>query len=35
MYDEDELVIEGRTPANRNAIDLTVELSDWSMSVKQ
>jgi hypothetical protein len=35
MYDEDELVIGGRTPANRNAIDLTVELSDWSMSVKQ
>ena len=34
-YGENELFIGGRTPAERNAIDLTVELSDWSMSVKQ
>ncbi len=34
-YGEDELFIAGRTPQERNAIDLTVELSDWSMSVRQ
>lgn len=34
-YRENELFIGGRTPEERNAIDLTVELSDWSMSVKQ
>jgi phenylpyruvate tautomerase PptA (4-oxalocrotonate tautomerase family) len=34
-YGEDELYIGGRTPRERDAIDLTVELSDWSMPVKQ
>lgn len=34
-YRENELFIGARTPEERNAIDLTVELSDWSMSVKQ
>jgi hypothetical protein len=34
-YRENELFIGGRTPEERNAIDLTVEVSDWSMSVKQ
>jgi hypothetical protein len=34
-YGEDELFVGARTPRERNAIDLTVELSDWSMSVKQ
>ncbi len=33
-YRENELFIGARTPEERNAIDLTVELSDWSMSVK-
>ncbi len=30
-YRENELFIGARTPEERNAIDLTVELSDWSM----
>jgi phenylpyruvate tautomerase PptA (4-oxalocrotonate tautomerase family) len=34
-YQEDELFIGARTPVERDAVDLTVELSDWSMSVKQ
>ena len=34
-YGDDELFIGARTPEERNAIDLTVELSDWSMSVRQ
>ena len=34
-YRENELFIGARTPEARQAIDLTVELSDWSMSVKQ
>ena len=34
-YRENELFIGGRTPEERNSIDLTVELSDWGMSVKQ
>ena len=34
-YGENELFIGARTPEERNAIDLTVELSDWSMSAKQ
>ncbi len=34
-YRENELFIGARTPAERGAIDLTVELSDWSMSRKQ
>jgi phenylpyruvate tautomerase PptA (4-oxalocrotonate tautomerase family) len=34
-YGEDQLFIGGRTPAERNAMDVTVELSDWSMSPKQ
>lgn len=33
-YGEDELYIGGRTPRERDAIDLTVELSDWNMSIK-
>lgn len=34
-YRENELFIGARTPEERNAIDLTVELSDWSMTVRQ
>ena len=34
-YRENERFIAGRTPEERNAIDLALELSDWSMSVKQ
>jgi hypothetical protein len=34
-YRENELFIGARTPEERKAIDLTVELSDWSMSVQQ
>lgn len=33
QFGEDELFIGGQTPRDRKAIDLTVELSDWSMSV--
>lgn len=34
-YGEGELFIGGRTPKERNATDVTLELSDWSMSVKR
>ena len=34
-YRENELFIGARTPEQRNALDLTVEVSDWSMSVRQ
>ena len=34
-YGEDEIFIGGRTPRERNAVDVTVELSDWNISVKQ
>ena len=34
-YAEGDLFIGGRTPQDRGAIDLTVELSDWSMPVRQ
>jgi len=34
-YRENELFIGARTPEERNAIDLTVEVSDWNMSVRQ
>lgn len=34
-YSAMELFIGGRTPEERDAQDLTVELSDWSMSVRQ
>lgn len=34
-YRENELFIGARTPEERNDVDLTVELSDWNMSVKQ
>lgn len=35
MYGEDEMFIGARTPAERQGVDVTVELSDWSMSEKQ
>jgi phenylpyruvate tautomerase PptA (4-oxalocrotonate tautomerase family) len=34
-YAEGDLYIGGRTPTARGHLDLTVELSDWSMSVGQ
>lgn len=34
-YGEGELFIGGRTPDERGALDLTVELSDWGMSARQ
>ena len=34
-YGEDELFIGGRSPAERGQADITVELSDWSMGIKQ
>jgi phenylpyruvate tautomerase PptA (4-oxalocrotonate tautomerase family) len=34
-YRENELFIAARTPEERKAMDLTVELSDWNMPVKQ
>lgn len=34
-YTDGYLFVGGRTPAQRNAVDLTVELSDWNMSVRQ
>lgn len=34
-YRNDELFVGGRTPEERGTVDLTVELSDWSMSVRQ
>ncbi|MBV9277281.1 MAG: hypothetical protein JOZ97_03495 [Candidatus Eremiobacteraeota bacterium] len=33
-YGEDELFIGGRTPAQRGVVDITCELSDWSMPVR-
>ncbi|MBV8364451.1 MAG: hypothetical protein JO193_07790 [Candidatus Eremiobacteraeota bacterium] len=33
MYGDAELFIGGRTPDERGVADVTVELSDWSMSV--
>lgn len=35
VYRENELFIGARTPEQRHAIDVTLELSDWSMSVRQ
>jgi hypothetical protein len=32
-YGEGELFIGGRTPTERGGVDLTLELSDWSMGV--
>jgi phenylpyruvate tautomerase PptA (4-oxalocrotonate tautomerase family) len=34
-YRDGELFIAGRTPDERGASDVTVELSDWSMSARQ
>jgi phenylpyruvate tautomerase PptA (4-oxalocrotonate tautomerase family) len=34
-YAPDTLFIGGRTPMERGVVDLTVELSDWAMSVRQ
>jgi phenylpyruvate tautomerase PptA (4-oxalocrotonate tautomerase family) len=34
-FREGELFIGGRTPQQRQAVDLTVELSDWNLSVRQ
>ena len=34
-YAEHELFIGGQTPTQRGARDITAELSDWSMSVRQ
>jgi phenylpyruvate tautomerase PptA (4-oxalocrotonate tautomerase family) len=34
-YAPGDLFIGGRTPDERGAVDLTVELSDWHMSVRQ
>ena len=34
-YGGNELFIGGRTPDERRAVDLTVELSDWNMPVRQ
>jgi hypothetical protein len=34
-YADSDLFIGGRTPGERGAVDLTVELSDWGMSVRQ
>jgi phenylpyruvate tautomerase PptA (4-oxalocrotonate tautomerase family) len=34
-YSDGELFIGGRTPTERGARDLTVEISDWNMSVRQ
>lgn len=34
-YAERDLFIGGRTPTERGAVDLTVELSDWGMSIRQ
>jgi phenylpyruvate tautomerase PptA (4-oxalocrotonate tautomerase family) len=34
-YSEGDIFIGGRTPQERRASDVTVELSDWSMSVRQ
>lgn len=34
-YGADMLFIGARTPEERNSIDLTIELSDWNMPVRQ
>lgn len=34
-YRQDEIYIGARTPAQRGHFDITIELSDWYMSVKQ
>lgn len=34
-YQDGELFIGGRTPTQRGFLDITVQLSDWSMSVKK
>jgi phenylpyruvate tautomerase PptA (4-oxalocrotonate tautomerase family) len=34
-YKQDELFIGGETPTERGIVDLTLELSDWGMNVKQ
>ena len=34
-YRDGEIFIGGRTPQERGAIDLTVELSDWNMSARR
>jgi phenylpyruvate tautomerase PptA (4-oxalocrotonate tautomerase family) len=34
-FDDGEVFIGGRTPTERGAVDLTVELSDWSLSVRR
>jgi hypothetical protein len=34
-YGNRELFIGGRTPAERGRVDITVEISDWGMSVRQ
>lgn len=34
-YASSDLFVGGRTPQEREAVDLTVELSDWGMSVRQ
>ena len=34
-YGDQEIFIGGRTPAQRGAVDITVELSDWYMTVRQ
>jgi len=34
-YADNELFIGGETPATRQCVDLTLELSDWYMSVRQ
>ncbi len=34
-YHDNEMFIAGQTPVERNKPDVTTELSDWSMSVRQ
>ena len=34
-YRESEMFIGARTPSERGSVDITVELSDWSMSERQ
>ena len=34
-FEDGELFIGGQTPLERGALDITAELSDWSMSVKK
>lgn len=35
LYAPGELFVGGRTPDERGALDITAEVSDWSMSVRQ